>query len=126
MQGLAIILQRAWAGQYHLGLGQQTGERGAQLVGDVGGERREALEGFFQARQHGVQLAGQSAQLLWHPAGVEAGGEEFAETRAATSRIRRSGARLAPVAQAPSSAVASADRLMVSQINWRMRCRKCW
>lgn len=51
---------------------------------------------------------------------------ELAETRAATSRIRRSGARLAPVAQAPSSAVASADRLMVSQINWRMRCRKCW
>ncbi len=75
VQGLAIILQRAWAGQYHLGLGQQTGERGAQLVGDVGGERREALEGFFQARQHGVQLAGQPAQLLWHPAGVEAGGE---------------------------------------------------
>ncbi|MOA22845.1 hypothetical protein D3C78_1434350 [compost metagenome] len=50
---------------------------------------------------------------------------ELAETPAATSLMRRNGRSPLRAAQAPSSAVASAQRLTVSQIKCCMRCRKC-
>ncbi|MNL38485.1 hypothetical protein D3C87_1607000 [compost metagenome] len=57
------------------------------------------------------------------------GSREFsdcAETPLATALIRRNGRKPLRAAQAPSSAVARADRPTVSQIKCCMRCRKCW
>ena len=51
---------------------------------------------------------------------------EWAETLAATSPMRRSGRKPLRAAQAPSRAVARAERPTVSQIKRCMRCRKCW
>ena len=63
MQGFLVVLQGARLAEDDLGLGEQVGQRCAQLVGDVGGEGREAGEGVFQAGQHGVERRGQLAQF---------------------------------------------------------------
>ena len=39
VQGLAVRINVPWPGQRYLSVGQYVGERGAQLMGDVGGER---------------------------------------------------------------------------------------
>ncbi len=51
---------------------------------------------------------------------------DCADTPAASLVMRRKGRKLTRAAQAPSSAVASADRPTVNQISPCMRCRKCW
>ena len=63
MQVVLILIQRARAGQRHLGVGHQIAQRRAQLVGDVGGEVRQPHEGVFQPRQHGVEGLHQLLQL---------------------------------------------------------------
>jgi hypothetical protein len=114
VQRFAVFLEAARAGEGDLGVGQQVGQRRAQFVGDVGRERRQALEGVVQALQHGVDRGASSAsssgmrqRQAWSVSGLDAGGH------LAHLPQRRSPLR---AAQAPSSAVASADRPTVSQI----------
>ncbi|MNR04796.1 hypothetical protein D3C85_1207860 [compost metagenome] len=66
MQGFAIIVKRARAGQGDLGVSQQVRQGRAQLVGDVGGKRRKTLEGIVQAPEHGIEGLGQFSQFDRH------------------------------------------------------------
>ncbi|MNG22643.1 hypothetical protein D3C84_1071520 [compost metagenome] len=76
-----------------------------------------------------------SMALKWWAISASSGGmfssgrrafSDCAETPRATALMRRNGRRPLRAAQAPSRAVARADRLTVSQIRCCMRCRKCW
>ncbi|MNL33583.1 hypothetical protein D3C87_1555040 [compost metagenome] len=51
---------------------------------------------------------------------------DCADTPLATALMRRNGRSPLRAAQAPSRAVAKADKPTVSQIRCCMRCRKCW
>ncbi|MCY1418760.1 hypothetical protein D9M71_343290 [compost metagenome] len=66
MQGFAVVVKRARAGQGDLGVSQQVRQGRAQLVGDVGGKRRKTLEGIVQAPEHGIEGLGQFGQLDGH------------------------------------------------------------
>ncbi|MNE78285.1 hypothetical protein D3C80_1746760 [compost metagenome] len=66
MQGFTVLVQVAGAGEGDLGVGQQVGQRGAQYMGNVGGERRQTLEGVVQAFEHGVDGLRQLLQFERH------------------------------------------------------------
>jgi len=59
-----VFLRGPFAGQGHLGLAHQVGQRRTQLVGEVVGELRQLLHTGVQATQHYVDALRQLAQLL--------------------------------------------------------------
>ena len=65
-QQVAVFVAVARLGQRHLGLHAQGVERRAQFVGEVGGKVGQALEGFLQPAEHGVEGADQFGQLGRH------------------------------------------------------------
>ncbi|MNG28327.1 hypothetical protein D3C84_1135760 [compost metagenome] len=66
VQGLAVFVQVAWAGEGDLGVRQQVRQWRAQFVGDIGRERRQTLKGIIQTFQHGVDGLCQFGQFNRH------------------------------------------------------------
>src|SRR5207248_6001295 len=62
-QQLAVVVGGARLAQGQLGVGQQGGQGGAQLVGDVGGRLLLAGEGALQLGQRVGEALGDGAQL---------------------------------------------------------------
>ncbi len=82
LQGLAVFGGGAIAGEGKLGVGMDDGQRGAKLVGGVGGELDLLGEGAFEAAEGGVEDFGQDGELVGDvfeidPAGEVAGGDGF-------------------------------------------------
>jgi len=59
-----VLRRRPLAGQGHLGLAHQVGQRGAQFVGQVVGELRQLLHPGVQSMQHEIDALGQFAEFL--------------------------------------------------------------
>src|SRR5437899_4174144 len=61
---LAVLGGRPIGAQRHLEAAAQGGERGAQLMGGIGGEAPELREGGFESREHLVQRLREMVQLI--------------------------------------------------------------
>ncbi|MCY1187048.1 hypothetical protein D9M73_279790 [compost metagenome] len=66
MQGFAVVLDGARAGEGDLGVGQQVRQWRAQFMGNVGGEGRQALKRVVEASEHGVEVVGHFRQFRRH------------------------------------------------------------
>ena len=64
LEHLAVAFGRSRRAEGDLGLGPHRGQRGAQLVGGVGGESPDLLEGALESFDHCVEGTGQAAQLV--------------------------------------------------------------
>ena len=93
MQRLEVNLAAAWLTEGDLGLGDQVGQRRAQLVGNVGGKAGQPAEGILQARQHGIEGFQHRAHLAGHAGTVQAlveraGGNPLAELGQLLQRLQ--------------------------------------
>ncbi|MNF93393.1 hypothetical protein D3C84_760660 [compost metagenome] len=66
VQGFAVVLDGAGAGEGDLGVGQQVRQWGAQFMGNVGRERGQALKRVVEASEHGIEVVGHFRQFRWH------------------------------------------------------------
>ena len=65
LQHPAVLFGRAGRAESDLGLGPHRGQRGAQLVGGVGGEPPDFLERSLEPRDHRVEGPGEVAQFVF-------------------------------------------------------------
>ena len=63
-QTISVLLGLSGNAECHLGLVAQDRQRGAQLVGGVGGEPPDFLERSFKPRDHSIERACQTPQLV--------------------------------------------------------------
>ena len=75
LEGLAIFVDGAAACEGDLGLAANVIDRRAEVVGDIGGEAGDTLEGVFKAVEHAIEGVGEGGQLV----GVACGGDAFGE-----------------------------------------------
>jgi len=107
-QARLVFLRRPLAGQRHLRLAHQVGQRRAQFVGQVIGELRQLPHTVVQAVQHEVDALGQLAQLLGQVVQRQAMGQVLgADLRRHTAELLQ---RRQPALHQPPGAHADQDQ----------------